>query len=151
MYDRLFTWIVSKINDIIELRDIVSHGKCTVIGVLDIYGFEIFDSNSFEQLCINYCNEKLQQLFIELVLKQEQEEYRREGIQWEEVTFKTSLYSTLHNLSPFVGFVVVFVEFNPCFNLGLIICDNKEKRTRNNMNVEPRLKWKHNSDSHHFE
>lgn len=112
MYDRLFTWIVSKINDIIELRDIVSHGKCTVIGVLDIYGFEIFDSNSFEQLCINYCNEKLQQLFIELVLKQEQEEYRREGIQWEEVTFKTSLYSTLHNLSPFVGFVVVFSWLN---------------------------------------
>ena len=112
MYDRLFTWIVSKINDIIELRDIVSHGKCTVIGVLDIYGFEIFDSNSFEQLCINYCNEKLQQLFIELVLKQEQEEYQREGIQWEEVTFKTSLYSTLHNLSPFVGFVVVFIWLN---------------------------------------
>lgn len=140
MYDRLFTWIVSKINDIIELRDIVSHGKCTVIGVLDIYGFEIFDSNSFEQLCINYCNEKLQQLFIELVLKQEQEEYRREGIQWEEVTFKTSLYSTLHNLSPFVGFVVVLVKFNACVNLGLIICDNKEKRTTNNMNVEPRLK-----------
>lgn len=112
MYDRLFTWIVSKINDIIELRDIVSHGKCTVIGVLDIYGFEIFDSNSFEQLCINYCNEKLQQLFIELVLKQEQEEYRREGIQWEEVTFKTSLYSTLHNLSLFVGFVVVFSWLN---------------------------------------
>ena len=112
MYDRLFTWIVSKINDIIELRDIVSHGKCTVIGVLDIYGFEIFDSNSFEQLCINYCNEKLQQLFIELVLKQEQEEYRREGIQWEEVTFKTSLYSTLHNLSPFVGFVVIFSWLN---------------------------------------
>ena len=112
MYDCLFTWIVSKINDIIELRDIVSHGKCTVIGVLDIYGFEIFDSNSFEQLCINYCNEKLQQLFIELVLKQEQEEYRREGIQWEEVTFKTSLYSTLHNLSPFVGFVVVFSWLN---------------------------------------
>jgi len=112
MYDRLFTWIVSKINDIIELRDIVSHGKCTVIGVLDIYGFEIFDSNSFEQLCINYCNEKLQQLFIELVLKQEQEEYRREGIQWEEVTFKTSLYSALHNLSPFVGFVVIFSWLN---------------------------------------
>ena len=85
MYDRLFTWIVGRINDTIELRDILSHGKCTVIGVLDIYGFEIFDSNSFEQLCINYCNEKLQQLFIELVLKQEQEEYQREGIQWEEV------------------------------------------------------------------
>ena len=85
MYDRLFTWIVGRINETIELRDQVAHGKCTVIGVLDIYGFEIFDTNSFEQLCINYCNEKLQQLFIELVLKQEQEEYQREGIQWEEV------------------------------------------------------------------
>lgn len=87
MYDRLFTWIVGKINDTIELRDMVSHGKCTVIGVLDIYGFEIFENNSFEQLCINYCNEKLQQLFIELVLKQEQEEYQREGIQWEEIDY----------------------------------------------------------------
>lgn len=85
MYDRLFTWIVGRINDATELRNEVTHGKCSVIGVLDIYGFEIFDNNSFEQLCINYCNEKLQQLFIELVLKQEQEEYQREGIQWEEV------------------------------------------------------------------
>ncbi|PFX19371.1 unconventional myosin-Id-like isoform X2 [Stylophora pistillata] len=87
MYDRLFSWIVGRINDVIELRDQVAHGKCTVIGVLDIYGFEIFDNNSFEQLCINYCNEKLQQLFIELVLKQEQEEYQREGIQWEEIEY----------------------------------------------------------------
>ena len=48
---------------------------------MDIYGFEIFTNNSFEQLCINYCNEKLQQLFIELTLKQEQDEYASEGIQ----------------------------------------------------------------------
>lgn len=52
-----------------------------MIGLLDIYGFEIFKSNGFEQFCINYCNEKLQQLFIELTLKQEQEEYRAEGIE----------------------------------------------------------------------
>ena len=51
------------------------------MGILDIYGFEIFEQNSFEQFCINYCNEKLQQLFIRLTLESEQEEYRREEIQ----------------------------------------------------------------------
>jgi len=58
-----------------------------VIGVLDIYGFEILQVNSFEQFCINYCNEKLQQIFIELTLKQEQEEYQREGIQWTPIDY----------------------------------------------------------------
>jgi hypothetical protein len=57
------------------------------VGVLDIYGFEVFENNSFEQFCINYCNEKLQQLFIKLVLKQEQEEYAREGIEWTEINY----------------------------------------------------------------
>ena len=52
-----------------------------VMGLLDIYGFEIFGTNGFEQFCINYCNEKLQQLFIELTLKSEQEEYLKEGIE----------------------------------------------------------------------
>ena len=51
------------------------------MGLLDIYGFEIFGENSFEQFCINYCNEKLQQLFIELTLRSEQEEYQKEGIE----------------------------------------------------------------------
>ncbi len=51
------------------------------MGLLDIYGFEIFGLNGFEQFCINYCNEKLQQLFIELTLRSEQEEYRSEGIE----------------------------------------------------------------------
>ena len=51
------------------------------MGILDIYGFEIFGINGFEQFCINYCNEKLQQLFIELTLKSEQEEYLKEGIE----------------------------------------------------------------------
>lgn len=89
MYDRMFTWIVGKTNEAIDPKasGIAYVGKNTVIGVLDIYGFEIFDNNSFEQLCINYCNEKLQQLFIELVLKQEQEEYQREGIQWQHIDY----------------------------------------------------------------
>uniref|UniRef100_A0A671PC98 Unconventional myosin-Id n=1 Tax=Sinocyclocheilus anshuiensis TaxID=1608454 RepID=A0A671PC98_9TELE len=89
IYERLFCWIVGRINDIIEVKnyDVRVHGKNTVIGVLDIYGFEIFQNNSFEQFCINYCNEKLQQLFIQLVLKQEQEEYQREGIPWKHIDY----------------------------------------------------------------
>ena len=64
--------------------------KCGLMGLLDIYGFEIFGVNSFEQFCINYCNEKLQQLFIELTLKSEQEEYQREGIavSWDDLKKK---------------------------------------------------------------
>ncbi|KAL4629353.1 unconventional myosin-Ig-like [Arapaima gigas] len=89
LYERLFSWIVGRINAVIEVKDYnpVLHGKNTVIGVLDIYGFEIFDNNSFEQFCINYCNEKLQQLFIELILQQEQEEYDREGIPWQHIDY----------------------------------------------------------------
>lgn len=66
LYDRLFTWIVERVNSAIEVHqnDRSLNVPGTVIGVLDIYGFEIFDVNSFEQFCINYCNEKLQQLFI---------------------------------------------------------------------------------------
>uniref|UniRef100_A0A3B4AZ40 Myosin IG n=1 Tax=Periophthalmus magnuspinnatus TaxID=409849 RepID=A0A3B4AZ40_9GOBI len=89
LYERLFAWIVGRINSIIEVKNYnpVLHGKNTVIGVLDIYGFEIFENNSFEQFCINYCNEKLQHLFIELILQQEQEEYEREGIVWEHIDY----------------------------------------------------------------
>ncbi|WAQ94639.1 MYO1D-like protein [Mya arenaria] len=85
IYDRMFTWIVKRINEAIDPKTagVEFVGKNTVIGVLDIYGFEIFDNNSFEQFCINYCNEKLQQLFIEL----EQEEYMREGIAWQHVDY----------------------------------------------------------------
>ncbi|XP_075444251.1 unconventional myosin-Ig isoform X3 [Ascaphus truei] len=88
-YERLFCWIVGRINGVIEVKnyDARIHGKNTVIGVLDIYGFEIFDNNSFEQFCINYCNEKLQQLFIELILRQEQDEYQREGIEWQHIDY----------------------------------------------------------------
>ncbi|XP_004839951.1 unconventional myosin-Ig [Heterocephalus glaber] len=89
VYQRLFEWVVDRINGIMEARgrDPRQDGKDTVIGVLDIYGFEVFPVNSFEQFCINYCNEKLQQLFIQLILKQEQEEYEREGITWQSVEY----------------------------------------------------------------
>ena len=67
IYERLFSFIVDGVNSAIEVRyeGVAARYKYnTVIGVLDIYGFEIFERNSFEQFCINYCNEKLQQLFI---------------------------------------------------------------------------------------
>uniref|UniRef100_A0A4W4F664 Myosin motor domain-containing protein n=1 Tax=Electrophorus electricus TaxID=8005 RepID=A0A4W4F664_ELEEL len=84
IYGRTFTWLVQKINQSL----VYYTSKCSsVIGLLDIYGFEVFQQNSFEQFCINYCNEKLQQLFIELTLKSEQEEYEAEGIGWETVEY----------------------------------------------------------------
>ncbi|XP_036886159.1 unconventional myosin-Ia [Sturnira hondurensis] len=83
IYSRLFNWIVNRINESIK----VGTGKKKVMGVLDIYGFEILEDNSFEQFVINYCNEKLQQVFIEITLKEEQEEYKREGIEWEKVDY----------------------------------------------------------------
>ncbi|XP_022241921.1 unconventional myosin-Ic-like [Limulus polyphemus] len=85
VYERQFKWLVQKLNASLENKD--DAGKKTLMGLLDIYGFEIFKNNSFEQFCINYCNEKLQQLFIELTLKSEQEEYRKEGIEWEPVEY----------------------------------------------------------------
>ncbi|XP_036382610.1 unconventional myosin-Ih [Megalops cyprinoides] len=84
IYGRTFTWLVNKINESLANQDST---RKTVIGLLDIYGFEVFYVNSFEQFCINYCNEKLQQLFIQLTLKSEQEEYEAEGIEWEPVQF----------------------------------------------------------------
>ncbi|CAD7676790.1 unnamed protein product [Nyctereutes procyonoides] len=84
IYSRLFNWIVNRINESIKVG--VGEKK-KVMGVLDIYGFEILEDNSFEQFVINYCNEKLQQVFIEMTLKEEQEEYEREGIPWTKVDY----------------------------------------------------------------
>ncbi|KZS93344.1 hypothetical protein SISNIDRAFT_441173 [Sistotremastrum niveocremeum HHB9708] len=83
IYNNLFEWIVARVN--VSMKPRTAHAN--VIGVLDIYGFEIFQHNSFEQLCINYVNEKLQQIFIELTLKTEQEEYVREKIKWTPINY----------------------------------------------------------------
>uniref|UniRef100_A0A8C2MIF5 Unconventional myosin-Ib n=1 Tax=Cricetulus griseus TaxID=10029 RepID=A0A8C2MIF5_CRIGR len=84
LYSRLFSWLVNRINESIKAQTKV---RKKVMGVLDIYGFEIFEENSFEQFIINYCNEKLQQIFIELTLKEEQEEYIREDIEWTHIDY----------------------------------------------------------------
>ena len=81
----MFSWVVSLINRSLGVtRESLTS---TFIGVLDIYGFEYFDVNSFEQFCINYANEVLQQQFNSHVFKLEQEEYVREGIDWTFITF----------------------------------------------------------------
>ncbi|XP_076436047.1 unconventional myosin-Va-like isoform X2 [Babylonia areolata] len=83
IYSQLFDWIVRKIN-----KSLHSTAKVhKFIGVLDIYGFETFEINSFEQFCINYANEKLQQIFNMHVFKLEQEEYVREAIEWSFIDF----------------------------------------------------------------
>uniref|UniRef100_A0A8D0CJM9 Myosin IB n=1 Tax=Scleropages formosus TaxID=113540 RepID=A0A8D0CJM9_SCLFO len=84
LYSRLFSWLVTRINESIKVHWLFSK---KVMGVLDIYGFEIFENNSFEQFIINYCNEKLQQIFIDLTLHEEQEEYIREGIEWKNIEY----------------------------------------------------------------
>uniref|UniRef100_A0A8C9TPZ7 Myosin IB n=1 Tax=Scleropages formosus TaxID=113540 RepID=A0A8C9TPZ7_SCLFO len=84
LYSRLFSWLVTRINESIKAQTKQSK---KVMGVLDIYGFEIFENNSFEQFIINYCNEKLQQIFIDLTLHEEQEEYIREGIEWKNIEY----------------------------------------------------------------
>ncbi|KAI9077942.1 hypothetical protein K1719_040071 [Acacia pycnantha] len=83
IYSRLFDWLVDKINSSIGQDP---NSKC-LIGVLDIYGFESFKTNSFEQFCINFTNEKLQQHFNQHVFKMEQEEYTKEQIDWSYIEF----------------------------------------------------------------
>ncbi|XP_074034109.1 myosin 95E [Leptinotarsa decemlineata] len=84
LYSRLFTWLISKMNDVIKAKTL---GKKKVLGVLDLYGFETFEQNGFEQLMINYCNEKLQQFIISSTLKEEQEEMVKEGLEWTKIEY----------------------------------------------------------------
>ncbi|XP_039556401.1 unconventional myosin-If isoform X1 [Passer montanus] len=82
LYARVFDFLVESIN-----RAMQKPYEEYSVGVLDIYGFEIFQKNGFEQFCINFVNEKLQQIFIELTLKAEQEEYVQEGIKWTQIQY----------------------------------------------------------------
>ncbi|XP_077305051.1 myosin-11 isoform X1 [Lithobates pipiens] len=87
-YERLFLWILNRVN---KALDKTKRQGASFLGILDIAGFEIFEVNSFEQLCINYTNEKLQQLFNHTMFILEQEEYQREGIEWNFIDFGLDL------------------------------------------------------------
>ncbi|CAJ0967202.1 unnamed protein product [Ranitomeya imitator] len=87
-YERLFLWLLARVN---KALDKTKRQGASFLGILDIAGFEIFEVNSFEQLCINYTNEKLQQLFNNTMFILEQEEYQREGIEWNFIDFGLDL------------------------------------------------------------
>jgi hypothetical protein len=87
VYGQLFDWLVIRINTAVADTDPSDDASRRFIGILDIFGFEIFKKNSFEQLCINFCNEKLQQHFNTNTFKEEESVYLSEGIKFEKVPF----------------------------------------------------------------
>uniref|UniRef100_A0A8C4ZFI9 Myosin IXb n=1 Tax=Gadus morhua TaxID=8049 RepID=A0A8C4ZFI9_GADMO len=88
LYSALFDWIVLHINHtLLNRRDMEESVSCLSIGILDIFGFENFQTNSFEQFCINYTNEKLHHYFSQYVFNRQQEEYLSEGISWSTIAY----------------------------------------------------------------
>uniref|UniRef100_A0A8C3GAN9 Myosin IXA n=1 Tax=Cyclopterus lumpus TaxID=8103 RepID=A0A8C3GAN9_CYCLU len=88
LYSALFDWIVFRINHaLLNIKDLEETTKILSIGVLDIFGFEDYENNSFEQFCINFANERLQHYFNQHIFKLEQEEYRAEGISWHNIDY----------------------------------------------------------------
>ncbi|XP_045477219.1 myosin heavy chain, muscle isoform X36 [Harmonia axyridis] len=106
MFDRLFKFLVKKCNETLDTKQKRQH----FIGVLDIAGFEIFDFNGFEQLCINFTNEKLQQFFNHHMFVLEQEEYTREGIHWEFIDFGMDLLACIELIEKPMGILSILEE-----------------------------------------
>merc|ERR1719450_1420134 len=107
IYERLFTFIMNKCNE--TLFD-PTMKKVQYIGCLDIAGFEIFDYNGFEQICINFANEKLQQFFNQHMFTLEQEEYVREGLEWGNVDFGMDLQKCIEMFEKPMAFLAIFEE-----------------------------------------
>jgi len=107
LYSRMFDWLVCKVN---ETLDVDSSQRVAFIGVLDIAGFEIFELNTFEQLCINYTNERLQQFFNHHMFVLEQEEYKKEGIEWEFIDFGLDLENTIALIEKKMGILSILEE-----------------------------------------
>ncbi|XP_076298788.1 myosin heavy chain 10 isoform X1 [Lasioglossum baleicum] len=106
-YERMFRWLVNRIN---RSLDRTKRQGASFIGILDMAGFEIFELNSFEQLCINYTNEKLQQLFNHTMFILEQEEYQREGIEWKFIDFGLDLQPTIDLIDKPMGIMALLDE-----------------------------------------
>uniref|UniRef100_A0A8C4DZ24 Myosin-7 n=1 Tax=Dicentrarchus labrax TaxID=13489 RepID=A0A8C4DZ24_DICLA len=106
IYDRMFKWMVTRINRTLDTK----MQRQYFIGVLDIAGFEIFEHNSFEQLCINFTNEKLQQFFNHHMFVLEQEEYKKEGIDWVFIDFGLDLQACIDLLERPMGVFSILEE-----------------------------------------
>ncbi|XP_045582179.2 myosin heavy chain, muscle [Procambarus clarkii] len=106
LFDRVFKFLVSKCNETLE----TGMKRHSFIGVLDIAGFEIFDDNGFEQICINFCNEKLQQFFNHHMFVLEQEEYKKEGINWVFVDFGMDLQACIELFEKKMGLLSILEE-----------------------------------------
>ncbi|KAK2522713.1 myosin-3 [Columba livia] len=106
VYEKLFLWMVMRINQQLDTKLSRQH----FIGVLDIAGFEIFEFNSLEQLCINFTNEKLQQFFNHHMFVLEQEEYKKEGIEWEFIDFGMDLAACIELIEKPLGIFSILEE-----------------------------------------
>uniref|UniRef100_A0A3B4ZHI4 Myosin-4-like n=1 Tax=Stegastes partitus TaxID=144197 RepID=A0A3B4ZHI4_9TELE len=106
VYEKMFLWMVVRINQQLDTKQSRQH----FIGVLDIAGFEIFDYNSMEQLCINFTNEKLQQFFNHHMFVLEQEEYKKEGIEWEFIDFGMDLAACIELIEKPMGIFSILEE-----------------------------------------
>ncbi|XP_062977585.1 myosin-4-like [Elgaria multicarinata webbii] len=106
VYEKMFLWMVTRINQQLDTKQQRQH----FIGVLDIAGFEIFDYNSLEQLCINFTNEKLQQFFNHHMFVLEQEEYKKEGIDWEFIDFGMDLAACIELIEKPMGIFSILEE-----------------------------------------
>ncbi|XP_073435872.1 myosin-4 [Dendrobates tinctorius] len=106
VFEKMFLWMVIRINQQLDTKQPRQH----FIGVLDIAGFEIFDFNSLEQLCINFTNEKLQQFFNHHMFVLEQEEYKKEGIDWEFIDFGMDLAACIELIEKPMGIFSILEE-----------------------------------------
>uniref|UniRef100_A0A3B5AX40 Myosin heavy chain, fast skeletal muscle-like n=1 Tax=Stegastes partitus TaxID=144197 RepID=A0A3B5AX40_9TELE len=106
VYEKMFLWMVVRINEMLDTKQ----PRNFFIGVLDIAGFEIFDFNSLEQLCINFTNEKLQQFFNHHMFVLEQEEYKKEGIEWEFIDFGMDLAACIELIEKPMGIFSILEE-----------------------------------------
>ncbi|XP_049603460.1 myosin-7 [Syngnathus scovelli] len=106
VYEKMFLWMVIRINQSLDTKQ----PRQYFIGVLDIAGFEIFDFNTFEQLCINFTNEKLQQFFNHHMFVLEQEEYKKEGIEWTFIDFGMDLQACIDLIEKPMGIMSILEE-----------------------------------------